>query len=77
MTEVTDWVWLFNNTIAICQQAGEGVYVDFEKMGSANTNKLQDNPMALFERITELKQALELEQIIKGCEKEFFRACSY
>lgn len=76
MIKVTNWMWVFDDIIATCQQTGEGVAVDFGELGKVHGGKPQDNPMALFEMITELNQDMTaIEQIVREFEKELYGAC--
>ena len=75
MIKVTNWMWVFDDIIATCQQTGEGVIVDFDEIGKVDGGKPQDNPMALFEMIAEFNQDMkEIEQIVREFEKDLYGA---
>ena len=76
MIKVTNWMWVFDDIVATCKQTGEGVIVDFEEAVRVYGEKPQNNPIALFEMITELNRNMtEIDEIVRAFEKDLYGAC--
>lgn len=72
--DVTEWVWVFDNSLMICRKVGKGVIIDFEKVGDEYKGKLQGTPMALFEKKAELAYREKIiEQIARSAEEDYLK----
>ena len=74
MTDVNEWIWVFDEPLMICRNEKNKVIVKIEKTDETYTGKLQDMPMELFAEIAGFKHGEKIiESIVKSAEKEFFR----
>ena len=75
MLNITDWAWIFDNTYVVCRNVDNKVIVEIERTGNTRTGEIQDFPIELYGKISELHYGdAIIEELIISAADEFFSA---
>jgi len=75
MTDVDNWVWIFDEVSMVCRCKESNVIVRIEKTTNGYEGKILDMPIELFSEISKIENGERIiERIVRQAKKEAIKA---